>query len=163
MLVLGLVSNLSAYSETIHQTMQGEDAFISGGGMGSALSKGVIEVKSIPDADGGKVGRVVGTAGQWAFVSFWFGQPAPAGKVIIRFKVYNDGSDIAAFGVYTDVKGAQNLVTRFHLPPDAKKDSFVTIDVPFTSADEWSGLVFKKIENSTKPGPWIDSVSIVLP
>ena len=162
-LAFGLLANVSAYSEAIHQTMEGEDAYVSGGGSGSALAKGLIEVKDVPQADGGKVGRVVGSAGQWAFISFWFGQPAPAGKVIVRFKIYVDGTDTAAFGVYTDLKAGQNLVTKLQIPADAKKDSFVNVDIPVDSPEEWSGLSLKKFEKSDKPGPWIDSVSVVLP
>jgi hypothetical protein len=158
-----LLANPSAYSETIHQTMQGADAYAAGGGAGSALTKGLVEVKDNAQASGGKIARVVGTAGQWAYVSFWFGVPAPAGKAVVRFRVYVDGTDTASFGVYTHLKAGQNLETKLQIPADAKKDSFVNVDVPVDVAEDWSGLTLKKFENSTKPGPWIDSVSIVLP
>jgi hypothetical protein len=162
-LALCLLTNPNAYSETIHQSMAGTDAFAAGGGAGSAVTKGQMETKDNPQATGGKVARVVGSAGQWAYVSFWFGIPAPAGKAIVRFKVWVDGTDTSTFGVYTQLKAGQNLETKLQIPADAKKDSFVNIDVPVSVTEDWSGVTIKKFDKSDKPGPWIDSVSIVLP
>ena len=45
----------------------------------------------------------------------------------------------------------------------AAANSFVTVDVPVDSNQEWSGLTIKKADNSNLPSPWFDTISIVLP
>jgi hypothetical protein len=154
-----LLANANAYSETIHQTVRGEAAAAPDGG--TALSKKLIETKSIPGAE--TVARLVGPAKQWAYVSFWFGIPAPAGKSVIRFKVYVDDTATADYGVYARLKTGQTFLAKLVVPADAKKNSFVDIDIPVDSPAEWNGASLKKMDTSDKPSPWIDSVSVVLP
>lgn len=160
-LVFSLITSLNAHSETIHQTIQGENATSSNGS--TALSQNIIEVNDVASADGGKVGRLKGSIKQWGFASYWFGIPAPAGNVTVRFKIYVDGTDTTTIGIYTNLKSGQNFVTKLQIPADAKKGSFVTVDVPISATEEWSGLTLKKFTSDDKPGPWIDSISTVLP
>ncbi len=146
-------------AESIFQSLDGAAAFAPDGG--TALAKNLTETKVVPE--GGTVARTLGSLPQWGYIAFWFGQPAPAGKVIVRFKVYVDDSDTAAFGIYTKSTSEQVLITKLEIPADAKKNAYVTIDVPVDSKEDWSGLILKKMEASDKPSPWIASVSTVLP
>jgi len=158
-LVFCLVANTHAFSDTVFQTVRGEDATSDAGG--KALDKKEIETKAVPNA--GNVARLPGSQAQWGYVSFWFGLPAPAGKVTIRFKVYVDDTDTAVYGAYIRLKSGSVLINKLVIPPDAKKDSFVEVDLPVTETEDWNGLTLKKMDASTKPSPWIDSVSIVQP
>ncbi len=157
------MASVSAYSETIHQTVQGEAAYAPGGDSGSAFTKGLIDVKDVPDAEGGKVGRLKSTAGKWSYISYWFGIAAPAGKSIIRFRIYVDGTDTAGLAVYSQVKSGQNMLAQLVIPSDAKPGTFVNVDVPCAATEDLSGVTIKKTDTSARPGPWIDSVSVVLP
>jgi hypothetical protein len=159
LLAFALVPTVNVYSETVHQTVRGEAASAPDGG--SALDKKLIEIKSIPNA--GNVAHIVGTMSQWGFVNFWFGIPAPAGKVVIRFHIYVDDTPTSDYGVYVRLKSDAVFLAKLVVPADAPKNAFVDVDVPATETEDWSGLSLKKIQNSSKPSPWIDSVSIVLP
>ena len=158
-LALCLVASANAYSETVFQTVRGEDATTSDGA--KALDKKLIEVKNVPNT--GNVARLPGSLAQWGYVSFWFGLPAPAGKVIVRFKVYVDDPATADYGIYIHLKSGSIYTTKLVIPADAKKDSVIDVDVPITETEDWSGLTLKKLVASDKPSPWIDSVSIVQP
>jgi hypothetical protein len=154
-----LLANANAYSETIFQTVPGEAATTSDGA--KALDKKLIELKSIPGD--GNVARIPGSMTQWGYVNFWFGLPAPAGSVVVRFKVYVDDTTTASYGIYIRVKNESVLITKLAIPADAKKNAFVNVDVPVTQSEEWNGLSLKKMDASTNPSPWIESVSIVQP
>ena len=158
-LAIGLLTNVNVYSETIHQTVQGDAALSPDGA--KALDKKLIETKTIPS--NGNVVRLVGSLPQWGYVTYWFGLSAPAGKVNVRFKVYVDDSTPADFAVYVRLKSGQTNVGQLTIPTDAKKNSFVDIDVPVVESEEWNGLSLKKTAPSDKPSPWISSVSVVLP
>jgi hypothetical protein len=157
-LALCLVANANAYSETIHQTVTGDAAVAPDGG--TALSKKLIEVKTIGSDT---VARLTGDVKQWGYVSYWFGIAAPAGKTVLRFKVYVDDTVTADYGVYARLKTGQTFVAKLVVPADAKKNAFVDIDVPVDSTDEWNGASLKKMDATDKPSPWIGSVSVVLP
>jgi hypothetical protein len=154
-----LVASPSAYSETVHQTVNGDSAYTPQGE--SAVAKKLVEVKDA--SDGSKMAHVVGSLTQWGFVNYWFGLPAPAGNAVVRFKVFVDGNATATYNIYTNLKSGQTFVAALAIPADAKKGDFVTVDVPVNSPEDWSGLTLKKADSSDKPSPWIDSISIVLP
>lgn len=158
-LALCLLAGGNAYSETIHQTLRGVDAFTGDGG--KALDKKLMEAKDIPD--NGKVARVVGSVPQWGYVNFWFGLPAPAGASTLRVKIYVDDSETANYALYIKKPSGDPLVEKLQIPSDAQANSFVTIDIPVDLEQEWNGLSLKKIAASDKPSPWIDSISVVLP
>ena len=158
-LTVCLLANTHSFAETTHQTVRGEAAMTPDGAQ--ALAKKLIEVKSLPD--GGNAARVVGTMNQWGFVNFWFGLPAPAGKVIVRFKVYVEEGETAPFAAYIKKGSGDPQVSKLLVPADAPKNAVVTIDIPVDSPQEWNGLALKKIATSDKPSLWIESVSIILP
>lgn len=143
-----------AGAEQVHQKAAGEKA---------AGDKKLIEIKEIKGAESGKLARVKGEMNQWGYVSYWMGIPAPAGKSVIRLRIYVDKEPTAAFGVYTHSAEGQELVRKLELPADAKPDTFITVDIPVDAKTEWGGVTLKKFEKSDKPGPWIDQVSVVLP
>ena len=149
----------SLHAESIFQTVRGENASAPSGG--TAADKKLTETKDI--TGGAKVARALGTTGQWGFISFGFGQMVPAGKVVIRFNVYVDDTATAQYGVYANLKSGQTLIDKLTIPADAKKGSIVAVDLPVDQPEEWNGILLKKIENSDKPSPWIDSVSVVTP
>jgi hypothetical protein len=101
--------------------------------------------------------------GQWGFVTCWFGLPAPEGKAVVRLRLYVDDQKTAHYSLYTVNKKGQSGIGALKIPADAKAGSFVTVDVPVDAKAEWSGLAIKKTEKSNLPGPWIDTVSVVLP
>jgi hypothetical protein len=152
-----------SFAETVHQKSEGANAYASGGGAGSAVEKKLMEVKTEEKADSGKIARVAGSVKQWGFVSYWFGIPTPAGKATLRFRIYVDDDAVADFGVYRVSKSGQDFLAKLKIPADAKPKTYVTVDVPVDSKDEWSGITLKKMDNSDKPSPWIDTVSVVLP
>jgi len=158
-LALGVAAITPAYSETVYQSVPGEDAVSPDGG--KALDKKLIEVKSIPD--NGNVARLLGSMVQWGYVNFWFGLSVPAGKVIIRFKVYVDDGATADYCAYIRTKDGQTNVGKLEIPATAAKNSFVVVDLPVEEQEEWNGLSLKKIDTSDKPSPWIGSVSIIQP
>lgn len=158
MLILGGV----ALAESVHQSMPGTKLYTGDGG--NAVAKGQMETKKVEGAENGEVARVKGKMTQWGFVTCWFGIPAPEGKVIVRVRVYNEaGVKTAKYMLYTNGKAGQSGVGELKLPADAKENTFVNVDVPVNSKDEWSGLVIKKAEKNDLPSPWIDSVSVVIP
>jgi hypothetical protein len=158
-LAVCLLVNDTASAETVHQTVPGEAAMTAGGA--KALDKKQIEVKNLPEV--GNVARVVGTMSQWGFVNFWFGLPAPAGKVIVRFKIYVEDGETASYAAYIKKEGSEPLVHKLQIPADAPKNTVVTVDIPVDLPNEWNGLALKKIVASDKPSAWIQSVSIVVP
>jgi hypothetical protein len=162
-LAILLIPNMPVYSETVHQTVEGVNANTGDGGV--ALAKNVTEAMTTPaDAGSTKVARVKSSMVQWGYITFWFGVPVPAGNVVARFKVYVDGSDTADYALYTNAPNAHDtIVGHLLIPADAKKNTFVDVNVPISSTAEWSGLILKKAEVADKPSPWISSVSIVLP
>jgi hypothetical protein len=147
------------HADTIFQTVRGEDASAPGGG--TAADKKLTETKDIEG--GAKVAHVVGSMNQWGYISFWFGQIVPAGKVVIRVNVYVDDTATAQYGVYADFKSGQALLKKLTIPADAKKGTIVAIDLPVDQPEEWNGVLLKKFDSSTNPSPWIDSVSVVVP
>ena len=151
----------AASAETVHQKANGDKAFASAGV--SALDKKLVEVKDEAKADDGKITRIVGSTPQWGFVSYWFGIAAPAGKSTIRFHIYVDADPIADFGVYRLSPSGQEFLAKLKIPADAKPNTYVTVDVPVDAKEDWSGVALKKMVASDKPGPWIDTVSVVLP
>lgn len=151
----------AAYAESVHQTANGDKAYTGEGAM--AVEKKVVEVKDEPKAESGKLARVKGSCPQWGYVTYWFGIPAPAGKSVIRLRVYVDGQDAAKFSAYLASPEGQVPAGAIQLPEGAKTDSFVNIDIPVDAKKEWGGLAIKKAEQSDKPGPWIDNVSVLLP
>ncbi len=157
-LALCLVASVPATAETVFQTVPGEAAVTSDGK--KALAQKLIESKTLPE---GEVSRTPGTLPQWGYVNYWFGISAPAGKTVVRFKIFVDDEATANFGAYTRVKGEQTLLGKIVIPADAPKNAFVTVDIPVDSPEEWNGISLKKIEKSDKPGPWIGSVSVVQP
>jgi hypothetical protein len=48
-------------------------------------------------------------------------------------------------------------------PADAKIGSFVNVDIPVDFQEEWDDAIVKKGDQSDKPTPWIDTVSLVQP
>ncbi len=149
--VLGLTT--LGFAESVHQKAAGD----------RASDKKFLETKEMKGAESGKISRLKGEMPQWGYVSYWMGIATPAGKSIIRFRVYVDGTDVAAYGVYKHSTEGQELIKKLEIPKDAEKDTFVTIDIPVDSKIEWGGVTFKKFEKNDKPGPWIDQVSVVLP
>jgi hypothetical protein len=150
-----------ALAERVHQSLPGEKA--SAGDGSSALDKKLIEVKADKGATSGKVARVVGSVGQWGFVTYWFGVPAPEGKSILRLRVLvEDGA--GEFAVYIrPAGGGQQMIGKIAPPADARPGSFVDIDLAIDAKGEWSGAVIKKMAKDDKPGPWIDTISVVTP
>ena len=157
-LSLCLLASGNTYCETVHQTLRGEDAF-SGEGA-KAVDKKIMEIKDVP---GGKVARVVGSVPQWGYVNYWFGLPSPAGPSILRVKLFVDDSETADYAFYIKKPSGDPLFEKLQIPADAKKNGFVTIDLPVDLPQEWNGLALKKVAKSDKPSPWIDSISVVLP
>ena len=151
----------SAISETMHQKVDGDSAFTGDGR--KAIDKKLIETKDLPAVGDGKVARMKADFPQWGFVAYWFGVPAPAGKVILRFRVYVDGTETATYAVYVHESSTQTYLSKLEIPADAKKDSFVKIDLPVDQPGEWNAVTLKKMDSAPKPGPWINTISVVLP
>jgi len=156
---LGLLALGSVYSESVHQTLAGDAAKTSGGQ--DAIAAKLVETKTLPSGE--KIARLVGTTPQWGFVNYWFGLPSPNGAVTIRTKVYVDETEPGSFAFYIKSGGGEPQVKKLEIPAGAAKNSFVTIDIPVEATEEWNGLALKKIAASDKPGPWIESISIVKP
>ncbi len=155
----GLLFTLNSQAESVYQKAPGEAALKGDG----KSAKDVLETNPNTQADSGKVVRLKGSLGQWDYVAYWFGLKVPAGDSVLRFRVYNDGNPAASYAIYMRDANGQNMVGKLDIPADAKKDSFVDIDLPVTATEEWSGVIVKKAEKSDKPSPWIDTVSAVLP
>lgn len=150
-----------AMAETVHQTVPSGKMLMGDGS--SALKKGKLETKASDAATDKQVARIKGDMPQWGYVACWFGLPAPQGKVIVRIRVLVDDQKAAKYLLYTKTKTDQVMIGELKLPADAAAGTFVNVDVPVNSPEEWSGLIIKKAEKSELPSPWIDTVSIVLP
>lgn len=157
-LTLSLLASGTARSETIHQTAQGEVARTSGGA--DAAAQKLIEIRDLPSGE--KVARLAGSTPQWGFVNYWFGLPSPAGESTLRVKVWVGEEETGSYAFYIKKEGGDPIVKKLEIPADAPKASFVTIEIPVDMPQEWNGLALKKIAASDKPGPWIDSISVVL-
>jgi hypothetical protein len=152
----------AAFAETVHQTVNADKLFTGDGG--SAVAKGVMETKKVPGAEAGEVARVKGNMVQWGFVTAWFGVPTPAGKSVIRIRVYKEaGQKVAKYMLYIAGQSGKSGFGELKIPDDAKDNTFVNIDIPINVNKEWNGLTIKKADKSDLPSLWIDTVSIVLP
>ena len=158
---LVLLMGCETFAETVHQSTQGDEAYCSDGG--KALEKGLIEVKSTPEAEEGKIAQVKGSVPQWGFVSYWFGIPTPAGKATLRIRLYVDDKPVADYGAYVITSAGQILVGKIKIPEGTKAGAFVDVEIPVDSKDEWNGVAIKKFEQSASPSPWIKSLSVILP
>jgi hypothetical protein len=146
--------SMNAYAgETLLQTVNGDKTE-----QGDRL-----EVKAEPKANSGKIARVHADLPQWGAVIYLLEKPIPAGKSIIRFRIYVDGQDTAKYSAYTLVNGDDVNIGLIPIPADAKTGSFINADVPVDSQTEWNGVFIKKVEKTDKPGPWIDTISVVKP
>ncbi|MFA4943922.1 MAG: hypothetical protein WC789_04395 [Lentisphaeria bacterium] len=150
-----------ALAGRVHQSLPGDKLYTGDGG--NAVAKGQMETSKVEGAESGQVARIKGNLPQWGYVTCWFGIPAPQGSSLVRLRIYVDGQKPAKCFLYTSGKDGQNLVGELKVPADAKAGIFVAVDVPVTAKEEWSGLIIKKAEKSDLPGPWIDTVSVVLP
>lgn len=155
-LVLFLAA-LSARAETVHQRLEGSAAHKGDGG--KAVTAGVMETKTFA---GTEAARVTAAMNQWGYVTYWMGLTTPPGAAIIRITVFNTGEPSAVYAVYIS-GGSKDPVGRITIPADAPKDAPVQIDIPVNLAKEWSGITIKKFSPDNLPGPWIQSVSVVLP
>jgi hypothetical protein len=153
-----------ALAETVHQSLPADKLYTGDGG--NAVEKGQVEAKKVVGAEsaGGQIARVKGSMGQWGFVVGWFGVPTPAGKSIVRVRLYNEpGGKVAKYFLYTRNDKGSNGIGELKIPANTPEDTFVNVDVPVNASAEWSGLVIKKAEKNDLPSPWIDTISIVLP
>lgn len=160
-MILMAVTVLKA--EKIHQKINGDAAVLQN--QSSAVASGAMEVKEVKDGDRTvKVARPSGKVEQWGFVSYWMGLATPAGKAILRIRIFVDDDDPAHFSVYKiSATGAHEGVKPIRIPDDAKTGSFISLDISLESAENWSGLALKKTEMTANPGPWIESITVVLP
>lgn len=156
---LGVIAQGSIRAESVHQSLAGVAARTSSGE--EAVAKKAVETKELPSGE--KIVRLTGATPQWGFVNYWFGIPSPAGPVVLRVNVYVDESETAPYAFYIKREGAEPLVEKLEIPANAARNGFVTIDIPVDLATEWNGLALKKIAASDKPGPWIESISVVKP
>lgn len=154
-----LLFTFTAPAETVHQKANGEAALKGDG----KSAKDVLEVKPSAEAGSGNLVRVKGSVGQWDYVAYWFGLRVPAGDSILRFHIFNDGSDTAAYMIYIKDANGQTMLGKLEIPAGTPKDSFANVDFPVKATDEWSGVIVKKADKSANPSPWIDTVSAVLP
>ncbi len=148
-------------AETVHQTSSGDNLYTGDGG--NAVEKGKMEAKKVDGCEAEKIARITGKMSQWGFVTSWFGLPTPAGKAIIRIRMYVDDQPVAKYGLYIANKSGQKHIGLLKIPADAKPNTFVSIDVPANATEEWSGLTIKKMDKSENPSPWLDTISVVLP
>lgn len=149
---VAMVMGTSILAENVLQKTEGETVY---------KNQSMLEVKEMPKASGGKIARIKGDMGQWGFVTYWFGSPAPAGKSTVRVRVYVDKDPTSTFALYTASKDGQKWLKKLELPKDTKKGDFVDIDIPVERDDAWSGLVVKKFVDCEDPSVWIDKVSII--
>jgi len=142
-----------AHAEKIHQQLEGEAAF-SGDG------KNAVEVKKVEtkEVGGDTVARVTGGMSQWGYVNYWLGIPTPAGSAIIRLRILPSEEPTARYALYVGKKGPIAIP----MPDDAKAGEFVDVDVPIEMEDEWNAIVLKKTTKDDLPGPWIDSIKVLL-
>lgn len=153
-LLLALCLPISA--ETMHQTLKGTAAYKGDGS--DAVESGLMETKVVDNA---KVARVKGSMNQWGYVTYWMGQRTPPGTATVRIRVYNTDEPLAGYAVYVS-GGPNEPYGKVAIPADAPANGFVDINIPVALAKEWSGIVLKKITKDELPGPWIESVSVIL-
>lgn len=158
-LALGVLAHGDLRAETVHQSLAGAAAKTSSGE--DAEAKKLIETKNAPSGE--KVSRLAASTPQWGFVNYWFGLPSPAGPVVLRVKAFVDDSETAPYAFYIKRDGAEPLVQKLEIPANTAKNTFVTVDIPVDINTEWNGLALKKIAASDKPGPWIESISVIKP
>jgi hypothetical protein len=151
------IDTISVITKTDRQMIKGSSVFTQ------------LDVKAEPKANSGKIAHIESHAHLWNFANFWLGKMVPAGKSIIRFRLYVDGQATADTPIYIGnskgFKSPHHHVEFGKLPPPAgaKIGSFVDVDVPVDFPEEWDVVVVKKGEENDKPTPWIDTVSIVQP
>jgi hypothetical protein len=148
--------SLSA-ADKVHQSVEAEESKTSGGEY--AINVGVMETQ---EKEGATLARAVATAGQWSFVSYWIGIPAPAGKAIVRFRVYNTTEETAKYVMYIKTEESQKMIGELAVPADAPKSAFVDVDIPVEMDVEWSGIILKKAVADEVPSVWLDSISVIL-
>ena len=143
-------------AETVHQTSPGAAAYKGDGS--NAVKSGLMETKTIKDV---AVARVTGSLSQWGFVTYWMGLRTPPGASVVRVRVFNTGEPAAGYAVYIS-GGSKDSLGKLDIPAGSPANSFVNIDIPVSLEKEWSGIVIKKTTKDQLPGPWIESVSVVL-
>lgn len=153
-LLLALCLPVSA--ETVHQTLRGTAAYKGDGS--DAVESGLMETKVVDNA---KVARIKGTMNQWGYVTYWMGQRTPPGAAIVRIRIYNTGEPVAGYSLYLS-GGSNDAYGKLAIPEGAAANGFVDINIPVALAKEWSGIVLKKTTKDDLPGPWIESVSVIL-
>ncbi|MDF3129495.1 hypothetical protein P0Y35_09845 [Kiritimatiellaeota bacterium B1221] len=158
LILLSGILAVPAFSEQVHQSASGDAAYTGSGK--AALDVDQVEVKTVENK---KVARITPGMSQWGFVTYWMGIPTPSGESIIRLKIWNSGEPAATYAVYFSSKGGQEGLGKITIPENSKANSFVNIDFPVNSEREWSGIVLKKADKQELPGPWIESVQVILP
>jgi hypothetical protein len=151
-----LACALCVQAETVHQTAPGSAAYKGDGS--NAVKSGAMETKTVKDTS---LARVSGSMSQWGFVTYWMGLRTPPGSSVIRVRVFNTGETTASYAVYIS-GGSKDAVGKLTVPAGTPADSFVDINIPVSLDKEWSGIVLKKTTSDALPGPWIESVSVVL-
>ncbi len=153
---LFLASCLFASAATVHQTATGSSAYKGDGS--SALESGLMESKVVENA---KVARIKGDMSQWGYVTYWMGRRTPAGTATVRIRIYNTAEPVAGYALYLS-GGPNDAYGQLTVPAGTAPDTFVDVDIPVALAKEWSGIVIKKTTKDALPGPWIESVTVLL-
>jgi hypothetical protein len=156
LIALLLAPFLCVQAQTIHQTAPGAAAYKGDGS--NAVKSGLMEAKTIKDT---ALARVTSTMSQWGFVTYWMGMRTPPGDSTIRVRVLNTGEPTATYALYIS-GGSKDSLGKLTIPAATPADTFVDIDIPVSLDKEWSGIVLKKTTSDAHPGPWIESVSVVL-
>lgn len=154
--VLVLASALCLQAETVHQTSPGSAAYKGDGS--NAVKSGAMESKTVKDT---ALARITGSMSQWGFVTYWMGLRTPPGAATVRIRIFNTGEPVAGYAVYIS-GGSKDSVGKLDIPAGSPADSFVDVDIPVSLEKEWSGIVIKKTTQDKLPGPWIESVSVLL-
>ncbi|MFA6962959.1 MAG: hypothetical protein WC205_19555 [Opitutaceae bacterium] len=150
------VSGLCIQAETVHQTAPGSAAYKGDGS--NAVKSGLMETKTIKDIS---LARVAGSMNQWGYVTYWMGLRTPPGASVIRVRVFNTGEPTAGYAVYIS-GGSKESLGMLDIPAGSPANSFINIDVPVSLEKEWSGIIIKKATKDQLPGPWIESISVLL-
>lgn len=146
-----------ALAQKEHQKVEGEAAYTSSGS--KAIEGDLLETRTEGDAT---LARLKPDMGQWGFVNYWIGIPAPEGSSIIRFRVFNTAEETAKYLVYIQQGDNQKMLGALEIPADAPANEFVDVDIEVDSDTEYSGIVLKKSVKESAPSPWIDTVSVLL-
>lgn len=154
--VLTVVSPGLLLAETVHQTAPASAAYKGDGS--NAVKSGLMETKTIKDT---ALARVTGSMSQWGFVTYWMGLRTPPGTSIVRVRLFNSGETAASYGLYIS-GGPNESFGKLDILSGTPANSFVDIDIPVSLDKEWSGIVLKKTTSDNHPGPWIESVSVIL-